>query len=126
MSPKEICHGIGFCDGKKLNKVELVQFANQLMQKYSDTPQCVLCTIVMTKLEGDLKDKKTQDKIEAELHEICKSLPGKLSKACDDFEKNYLQLVISLVDTVPPREICGEMNMCRQNAKKDTAHRKLL
>lgn len=94
------------------------------MQKYADTPQCVICELFMTKLENNLKKNATQDEIEKTVRRICSAFPAKLAGKCKKFVEDYADLVISLVSTVPPKELCGEINLCRENIKKDTNHRK--
>lgn len=127
-SPKEICHGLGFCgasqDSGAEETKELAKIAEVLMEKFSETPQCVLCELIMTKLEANLKKNATQVEIENSIRKICSSLPAKLSLKCKKFVEDYADLVISLISTVPPKELCGELNFCRANLLKDTAQRK--
>lgn len=80
-----------------------------------DGPQCVLCELIMTRLEAELKDKKTRDEIERTVHNICDKLPRTVSKSCDNFITQYGELIINLVITVPPKALCTEMNLCVAN-----------
>lgn len=89
---------------------------DRYMVKYSDQPQCVLCQLVMTKLEAQLKDHKTEAELESVLQGICKkAVPAKHKAQCEKFIAEYTQLIIALVDTVPPKELCGQINLCRVN-----------
>lgn len=127
VSPKEICHGLGFCETARIDvDVKIEQVSDQLMQKYSETPQCVLCQLIATKLEADLKNKKTEDEIENAVRRVCHALPNKFSVECKKFIEEYADLIISMLSTVPPKELCGELNFCLSNLRKDTNHRDVL
>lgn len=126
LPPKQICHGIGFCASPREVDLKIQQVADQLMDQYSDTPQCVLCELIATKLEADLKDKKHQDEIEAAIRRVCHSMPAKLSTKCNKFIEDYGDLFISIVSTVPPKQLCGELNFCRSKAKVDTSRQDVL
>jgi saposin len=77
-----------------------------------DDPVCVLCEFVMTKLEAELKDKKTQEDIKEAVENICSKMPSSISKQCTKFVDQYSDLIIALIDTVPPKEICTQMSLC--------------
>lgn len=128
VTPKEICHGLGFCDVNPNDEVnaKIEQIASKLMDKYSETPQCVLCQLIATKIEADLKNSKTQDEIEHSVRKVCSALPSKYSVKCRKFMDDYADLVISLLSTVPPKELCAELNLCLSNLKKDTNQRDVL
>lgn len=122
LPPKQICHGIGFCASPKTSvDLKIEQVADQLMVLHSNTPQCVLCELIATKLEADLKDKKHQDEIENAVRRVCHSMPSKLSVKCNKFVEEYADLFISILSTVPPKQLCGELNFCRSKAKVDTS-----
>lgn len=114
--PKEVCKGISLCKVQSTVNTELA--VERMMTKYSEQPQCVLCQFVMTKVEAELKDKKTEAELEEFLRGVCKSLP-KYKIECNKFIGDYIKLIVTLVDTIPPKELCGQINMCRDN-KKDT------
>lgn len=122
-SPKEICHGLGFCDKVE---TEIIEVSEQLMARYADTPQCVLCELIATKLEADLKKNKTQDEIEDAVRKVCKALPAKFNAKCQKFVEDYADLVIGLLATMPPKELCGELNFCRADLRKDTSQQDVL
>lgn len=116
--PKEVCKGIALCKAKSLVKTELA--VDRMMTKYTEQPQCILCQFIMTKVEAELKDKKTESELEGFLRGICKQLPAKYGAECNKFIEEYTQLIITLVDTIPPKEFCGQINLCRAN-KVDTS-----
>jgi saposin len=85
---------------------------------FGDDPVCVLCEFVMTKLEAELKDKTTQDEIKQAVENICSKMPKSVSKQCSKFVDQYAELIIALIDTVPPKEICTQMGLCTAITKK--------
>lgn len=118
--PTEICEGIGLCEVKPLLKTELI--VDRMMTKYSEQPQCILCQFVMTKIEDELKKNKTESELEQFLQGVCKPLPAKYGAECDKFIEEYAKLIVTLVDSIPPKEFCGRIDMCRER-KVDTSKR---
>lgn len=39
-------------------------------------------------------------------------MPKSVSKACVNFVDQYADLIISLLDSVPPKQICVQMGLC--------------
>lgn len=72
----------------------------------------------MNQLEKELKDKTTQDEIKQAVEGVCKILPNSISKDCDKFMEQYANLIISLLATTPPKEICRQMMLCGRNLEK--------
>lgn len=127
MPPKEICAEINLCvtnqhiDEEVSSRHAMETLPPALEARYADTPQCVLCELVMTRLETELKNKKTQDEIRTTVLNICSKLPKTVTTSCKQFVNQYADLIISLVSTVPPKEICGEINLCLTHQTKDLA-----
>lgn len=121
-SPKEICTVLGFCFGEEVSSSHPMETLSPALEaKYAATPQCVLCELVMTRLETELKNKKTQDEIRETVQNICSKLPKSVSSNCKQFVEQYADLIISLVSTVPPKELCGEINLCLSHQTQDVA-----
>lgn len=139
LSPKQICHQLSLCAIKPqdleideaiiVNVVAVPAFpqtlhrlplTNSNPKPVSDDPQCVVCEFVMTKLEDELKDKKTRDEIRDAVESICEKMPKSISKQCSKFVEQYADLIITLVDTMPPKQICSQMGLCP--AVKKEAH----
>lgn len=122
ISPKKICIVLGFCFGNEVGSSQSIDTLSPAIEaKYAATPQCVLCELVMTRLETELKNKKTQDEIRESVQNICSKLPKSVSSNCKQFVQTYADLIISLVSTVPPKELCGEINLCLTHQTKDVA-----
>jgi saposin len=140
LSPKQICQQLSLCASKKPQDLEIdeaiivnVVAVPAFPQKFarvpvitakpapvSDDPQCDFCKFVMTKLEEELKDKSTRDEIRQAVENICTVLPETISKECTKFVEEYADLIITLIDTVPPKEICIQMGLCP--AQKQQPH----
>lgn len=126
LSPHEICHGISLCAQGSSDVEPKIIMSKQLMQRYTETPQCVLCELIAAKLEAQLKNNITQDEIEQAVRRMCHSIPAKFEVKCNKFVEDYADLIIGLLATVPPKELCGEMNFCRDNLRRDTSRKDIL
>lgn len=142
LSPKEVCQKLSLCAveeelnvdeaiiinvvaipaefPQKLARVPLTHNDNSIRkdQPIKEDPMCVLCEFVMTKLESELKDKHTQEEIKEAIENICTIMPKSISKQCTKFIDEYAELILTLIDTVPPKEICVEMGLCVPAVKK--------
>lgn len=77
-----------------------------------EPPTCVLCEFVMTKLENELKNKTEQEDIKRAIESICNRMPKTVAKSCDKFVEQYANAIITLIGSVPPKEICQRMQLC--------------
>lgn len=136
-TPKQICRELGQCvigdvqlimaDNAWQRRIEKQQQQQLQLQSTpavaeadadmayvhaADTTTCVLCQTVMTQLEKELQDKTTQKEIEDVVKNICHTLPAKYDAQCSTFIQQYAQLIIALVDTMPPKEICKSLSLC--------------
>lgn len=124
LTPQEICKHLKFCADVvspqlarvPLEKIEVHQVATPVT--VGDDPQCVVCEFVMTKLEDELKDKSTREEIKTAVENICSKLPKSVSKQCTKFVDQYADLIITLIDTMPPKQICAQMGLCPAQKKK--------
>lgn len=85
-----------------------------------EPPQCVMCEFIMVKIEQELANKSTQDEIKHTIEHICEVMPKTVSKKCNTFIDQYANLIISLVDTVPPKQICAQINLCSKSSFADS------
>jgi len=135
MTPKVICSELGMCIADDANEdnlqidealqVSVVAIPSKIEQTtavghVSDSPSCVICEYVMTQLEVELKDKSTQKEIEDTVRNICHKLPKTVSDKCTKFVDDYGTLVITLIATTPPKELCTQMQLCSGAAKVET------
>lgn len=130
LSPKQICQQLSLCAKRPqdlaideaiiVNVVAVPAFAQKfsyvplkkIQEPVYDDPQCVVCEFIMTKLEDELKDKSTRDEIRTAVENICTVMPKSISKQCTKFVEQYADLIITLIDTVPPKQICSQMGLC--------------
>ncbi|XP_055923775.1 uncharacterized protein LOC129954113 [Eupeodes corollae] len=115
MTPKQICKELGYCSWKDMASEEVQNQSNTKTttdDSKVDPSQCVFCEFAIKKLEDRLKDKKTEDEIKHEVENICKIMPKSLTANCDQFIEKYGDLVIALLQTVPPKEICQQLELC--------------
>lgn len=142
-TPKQICRELGMCIVEMQIETEQTKpnlFANALLNKdqelfvaagdddlrpfdgntayihAGDSSICVLCQTIMTQLENELKDKSTQKEIEDTVKNICHTLPKEYDEECSKYIDNYASLIISLIDTTPPKLICAQINLCAPRA----------
>ncbi|XP_055324884.1 prosaposin-like isoform X3 [Sitodiplosis mosellana] len=119
--PKQICKSLKFCASSPTE-----QIVSQMMKKYSDTPQCVVCQMIAVNLDDLLRENSTIEQIDHAIHTVCKYVPKKYSAKCEDFVENYAELAISYLLSASPKELCLGLNFCRADVKKDTSHRDIL
>ena len=77
-----------------------------------DPPTCVLCEFVMTKLEAELKNATTQDEIKHTVENICKIMPKTVTKSCNKFIDQYINTILALIGSVPPKMMCQQIQLC--------------
>lgn len=119
--PKKICKDLQFCSMRPTE-----QIVSQMMEKYSDTPQCVVCQVIAVNLDDLLRKNSTIDEIDYAVHTVCKHVPKKYSAKCEEFVENYAELAISYLLSSTPKQLCLGLNFCRAYVKKDTSHRDIL
>lgn len=75
--------------------------------------ECEICKDVMGFLEKELKNNKSEDEIKRALEKVCKILPKETAAKCDNFVKEYVEIVIELItQEVSPKDICKRMELC--------------
>lgn len=79
----------------------------------------MLCKMVMTQLEKELKNKKTQEEIENTIKNICKVMPKSMTPKCNKFVDTYGDTIINLISTMSPTEMCIYFQLCSQNLDDD-------
>ncbi|XP_018799712.1 PREDICTED: uncharacterized protein LOC108975589 [Bactrocera latifrons] len=131
MEPKVICREIGLClwseqedlDIDEALKYDVVVLPDQKIARQNerltglddivkDPPTCVLCEFVMTKLESELKNATTQDEIKNAVENICKIMPKTVTKSCTKFIDQYINTILALIGSVPPKMMCQQMQLC--------------
>lgn len=119
--PKQICKGLKFCATRPTEQV-----ISQMMEKYSDTPKCVVCQMIAVNLDQLLRENSTIEEIDRAVHTVCQYVPKKYSAECEDYVDNYAELVISYLLSESPKQLCLGLNFCRGYVKKDTNYRDIM
>lgn len=123
LTPKQICQQLALCVKKPVADLDIdeaiivqvvaipafptksdVSVENKEVDELKDTPECVICEFVMTKLESELKDKTSRDEIKKTIENICTKMPKSVSKQCTKFVDQYAELIFILIDTMPPKQ----------------------
>lgn len=138
LAPKQVCQQLTLCARKMqdlefdeaiiVNVVAIPSFQKTVnipdpptVTPVRDDTVCVLCEFIMSKLEKELKNKTTRDEIRQAVENVCSLLPSFLTTKCNKFIEEYADLIIDLVDTVPPKEVCQQMSLCAA-IKKTNQH----
>ncbi|GIY67639.1 hypothetical protein CEXT_229032 [Caerostris extrusa] len=75
--------------------------------------KCDLCKTVVSEVEEMVKDKKTEDKIEAALDEVCSRLPSSIATKCINFVNTYTDMIVTLLmQELDPAMVCAELKLC--------------
>lgn len=81
---------------------------------------CIICEFVMTKAEEELNDKQTDEEIKRTIKNICSKMPQTISKECNQFIDYYFDMIIALIETTKPNEMCAALKLCpKSNALLD-------
>ncbi|XP_055857020.1 uncharacterized protein LOC129919934 [Episyrphus balteatus] len=112
MTPKQICRELGYCSWKNIDADISMETKQTPKENKVDPPPCVLCQLIIKKLETQLNDKKTEEEIKHEVENICKLIPKNMAGRCNQFIEKYGDLIIAMVQTVPPKEICKNLGLC--------------
>lgn len=125
LPPARICHRLSLCPSNEYD-IETENAMNQIMIKYQTTPQCFLCETIATKLNIMLNENSTITEIEQAVHTVCNVVAKKNVIKCNELLGNYAEIIISLLRSVPPKELCASLNFCRKSMISDTKFHDIL
>lgn len=101
LSPDEVCAALGMCSKQRETKPP------------KNDVECDLCKQVVSLVEEQLKDKRTEDAIRDALDKVCSYLPSSVASRCQTFVNTYAELLISiLVQEMDPTLVCAAVNVC--------------
>lgn len=135
LKPEQICKDLIFCVNKNNPDIQdydagldilrmaltnyddidndEVDVSSDLSDEKVDTePGCVLCEFVIQKIENDLNDKKTDEEIKQIVKNVCSKMSKNINKQCTQFVDYYFDMIIALIETSPPSEVCKRMKLC--------------
>eukprot|EP00057_Strongylocentrotus_purpuratus_P021219 XP_011675693.1 PREDICTED: proactivator polypeptide [Strongylocentrotus purpuratus] len=106
LDPKTFCTTIGECDGAKLK-----------VKKSLGNAECTICEFVIAELDTMLKENATQEEIKTALEEICALMPATVRTECESFVETYESILIKLLTTESPDQICTVIQLCSAGFK---------
>ncbi|XP_070504194.1 prosaposin-like [Chironomus tepperi] len=82
------------------------------LEKQTGSTGCIICEFIMTKAEEELNDKQTDEEIKRTIKNICSKMPQTISKECHQFIDYYFDMIIALIETTKPEEMCTALKIC--------------
>lgn len=125
LEPAQVCHEINFCmTSDKLEYQDYDFGLDVLMMAEEKTdseeieaPQCVVCEFVISKIDEELKNQNLTDHYKKAIKDICSKMPQTISKECNQFIDYYYDMIVQLIITTKPSDMCHDMKLC--SAKLD-------
>uniref|UniRef100_A0A1B6E2D6 Pulmonary surfactant-associated protein B n=1 Tax=Clastoptera arizonana TaxID=38151 RepID=A0A1B6E2D6_9HEMI len=115
-TPLEVCSYMKMCSAPKDvigGDINTNEIPDTLDDEKKDNNQCVLCEFIMSQLEKELQDKKTEEEIKNAVLKICQVLPATVRPQCSKFVEKYADLIIELLAaSVDPKGLCTAMKLC--------------
>lgn len=84
---------------------------SQKMKLPSET-ECVICEFVVAKIDAELNDKNVTEHLKQEIRNICSKMPQTINKECQQFIDYYYNMIIMMIETTKPADMCGAMKLC--------------
>jgi len=98
-SPESVCEMISFCPTPPTNL------------------ECEICTYAASYLESEVANGKTEEEIENLLGKVCDLLPNMDTSLCKQTVDQLTDMIIQMMQMVPPRNICEEIKLCPVSQK---------
>lgn len=114
------------CDSSTETDINYENAVNQVMTKYSKTPQCVICEIIAQKLNAILERNSTMEMINSNVHRVCSLTPKIHSDTCDEFITNYVEFIVVVIQRESPADLCTFLDFCHSSLDRDTTHEEIL
>ncbi|CAG5121767.1 unnamed protein product, partial [Candidula unifasciata] len=113
ISPDQICSYLKLCS----SQVKVKPRAPVNIKKLTAGPQCALCEYIVQYLDKLLAQNATKQEIEAALDRMCNLMPTTLKSECVSFVDNYTSIILKLLETFPPDQICSYLKLCSSQVK---------
>lgn len=102
----------------------------EIQKPVESTTECVLCEMIMKEVDTILQGSKVKEEIESALKSVCDRLStGDLAKECSNFVMQYTEILIDLLKSMPPKEVCTKLGLCTADkapVKQQLHHVKLI
>jgi saposin len=122
LGPEEICRQLVFCVTEDeiefqdydsgLEILTMSEKKTEFIDEISIQPQCVICEFVVAKIDDELNDKNVTEHLKQEIRNICSKMPQTINKECQQFIDYYYNMIIMMIETTKPADMCGEMKLC--------------
>lgn len=85
----------------------------EIQKPVESTTECVLCEMIMKEVDTILQGSQVKEEIESALKSVCDRLStGDLAKECSNFVMQYTEILIDLLKSMPPKEVCTKLGLC--------------
>nr|XP_019927940.2 prosaposin isoform X4 [Crassostrea gigas] len=122
LDPLTVCTVLKLCTSESKKLV--------IQKPVESTTECVLCEMIMKEVDTILQGSKVKEEIESALKSVCDRLStGDLAKECSNFVMQYTEILIDLLKSMPPKEVCYKLGLCTADkapAKQQLHHVKLV
>lgn len=122
LDPLTVCTVLKLCTSESKKLV--------IQKPVESTTECVLCEMIMKEVDTILQGSKVKEEIESALKSVCDRLStGDLAKECSNFVMQYTEILIDLLKSMPPKEVCSKLGLCTADkapAKQQLHHVKLV
>lgn len=102
----------------------------EIQKPVKSTTECVLCEMIMKEVDTILQGSQVKEEIESALKSVCDRLStGDLAKECSNFVMQYTEILIDLLKSMPPKEVCTKLGLCTADkapVKQQLHHVKLI
>jgi saposin len=113
LDPEQVCTQIGLCGSAAKLPVSSATTTVAPRPVVGETEQCVVCETIIQYLEALMEQNATEVEIEMILERICNYLPNPMATSCENFVKQYGDLIIQYITTfASPKEVCSLMGVC--------------
>lgn len=124
LKPEKICQELLFCVTEDQADMQDYDFGLDILAGSFNIPSknieevdassttCIICEFIMTKAEEELNDKQMDEDIKKIFKNICSKMPQTVSKQCNQFIDYYFDMIIALIETTKPEEMCTVMKLC--------------
>ncbi|KAK3744542.1 hypothetical protein RRG08_056678 [Elysia crispata] len=105
LNPEGLCTSAGLCNDHSSNGLSA-------MQAMDKAEFCEVCEKIALDVDKLLQQNFTEQAVEAALHEVCKAFESKAKESCENFVSQYTSVLIEVLQSVPPEQICIALKMC--------------
>ncbi|EDV20148.1 expressed hypothetical protein [Trichoplax adhaerens] len=97
-----------------VRKPNLHTITEKIQTNKEDSLSCIVCSVLVGKIDSAIGNQKTEDKIVAETDRFCKYLPQRLSRECQSYVNQFGPPILqALLQYLPAKQVCAYyINAC--------------